>query len=96
MAMMRRGVWTKPHSPYRRLVAAMTERCRIGIGVLVLPQRKVLEVAKVTATVDCLSGGRFALGVGSGWNRLETDALGYPFGTRGARTDEMLDVLRDC
>jgi len=43
-------------------LAAATERCRIGIGVLVLPQRNVLEVAKVAATIDRLSGGRFAEG----------------------------------
>jgi probable F420-dependent oxidoreductase len=77
-------------------LAAATERCRIGIGVLVLPQRNVLEVAKVAATIDRLSGGRFALGVGSGWNRLEMEAVGYSFGKRGQRTDEMLQVLRDC
>jgi probable F420-dependent oxidoreductase len=77
-------------------LAAATERCRIGIGVLVLPQRNVIEVAKAAATVDRLSGGRFALGVGSGWNRLEMEALGYSFATRGARTDDMLRVLRTC
>jgi probable F420-dependent oxidoreductase len=77
-------------------LAAATERCRIGIGVLVLPQRNVLEVAKVASTIDRLSGGRFALGVGTGWNRLEMEALGYPFSTRGERTNEMLRVLRDC
>jgi probable F420-dependent oxidoreductase len=77
-------------------LAAATERCRIGIGVLVLPQRNVLELAKAAATIDRLSGGRFALGVGSGWNRLEMEALGYPARTRGERTDEMMQVLRDC
>jgi probable F420-dependent oxidoreductase len=77
-------------------LAAATERCRIGIGVLVLPQRNVLEVAKAAATIDRLSGGRFALGVGSGWNRLEMEALGYSSGNRGERMDEMLQVLRDC
>jgi len=77
-------------------LAAVTDRCRIGIGVLVLPQRNVIEVAKAAATVDRLSGGRFALGVGSGWNRLEMEALGYSFATRGHRTDDMLRVLRDC
>jgi probable F420-dependent oxidoreductase len=77
-------------------LAAATERCRIGIGVLVLPQRNVLELAKAAATIDRLSGGRFALGVGSGWNRLEMEALGYLPGNRGERTDEMMQVLRDC
>jgi probable F420-dependent oxidoreductase len=77
-------------------LAAVTTRCRIGIGVLVLPQRNVLEVAKVAATIDRLSHGRFALGVGSGWNRLEMEALGCSFADRGERTNEMLQVLRDC
>jgi probable F420-dependent oxidoreductase len=77
-------------------IAAATDHCRIGIGVLVLPQRNVLELAKVAATVDRLSGGRFVLGVGAGWNRLEMEALGYSFQTRGSRMDEMLGVLRDC
>jgi alkanesulfonate monooxygenase SsuD/methylene tetrahydromethanopterin reductase-like flavin-dependent oxidoreductase (luciferase family) len=86
--------------PYESLasavfLAASTRRCRIGIGVLVLPQRNVLEVAKAASTIDRLSGGRFILGVGVGWNRSEMEALGYGFSTRGKRTDEMLRVLRD-
>jgi probable F420-dependent oxidoreductase len=77
-------------------LAAATERCRIGIGVLVLPQRNVLELAKATATIDRLSGGRFALGVGSGWHQAEMEALGYSWATRGVRMTETLAVLRDC
>jgi probable F420-dependent oxidoreductase len=76
-------------------LAASTKRCRIGIGVLILPQRNVLEVAKAASTIDRLSGGRFVLGVGVGWNRSEMEALGYRFSTRGKRTDEMLRVLRE-
>src|SRR4051795_6842721 len=45
-------------------MAAATDRCRIGTAILVLPQRNVFEVAKMSATIDRLSGGRFALGVG--------------------------------
>jgi probable F420-dependent oxidoreductase len=77
-------------------MAAVTERCRIGTAVLVLPQRNVLEVAKTAATVDQLSGGRFALGVGAGWYSSEMQALGYTFESRGRRFDEMLDVLHEC
>lgn len=76
-------------------LASATETCRIGTGVLILPQRNVLELAKVSATIDRLSGGRLVLGIGSGWNRAEMEAIGYSFANRGRRTDEMLAVLRD-
>jgi probable F420-dependent oxidoreductase len=77
-------------------MAAVTRSCRIGPAVVVLPQRNVLEVAKVAATLDRLSGGRFVLGVGAGWYEAEMEALGHAFASRGARLDEMIDVLRDC
>lgn len=77
-------------------MAAVTTAPRIGTAVMVLPQRNVLEVAKMAATIDRLSGGRLALGLGAGWNRLEFEALGQRFETRGRRFDEMLRVLRDC
>jgi probable F420-dependent oxidoreductase len=77
-------------------IAAATEACTVGTAVLVLPQRNVLELAKVAATIDRLSGGRLVLGVGAGWYRAEIEALGYPFAGRGARTEQMLRTLRDC
>ncbi len=77
-------------------IAAVTSRVRVGPGVLILPQRNVLEVAKQVATLDQLSEGRFILGVGIGWSREETEALGYPFASRAARMHEMLEVLRDA
>jgi probable F420-dependent oxidoreductase len=77
-------------------MAAATERARIGTAVLVLPQRNVLEVAKMAATIDRVSAGRLALGVGAGWSSAEFAALGQGFETRGRRFDEMLDVLHDC
>jgi probable F420-dependent oxidoreductase len=77
-------------------LAASTSRCRIGTSVLVLPQRNALELAKTTATLDALSGGRFVLGIGAGWFTEEIEALGYRFETRGRRTDEMIEVLRRC
>lgn len=78
------------------LMASATSSCRIGTAALILPQRNVLEVAKVAASLDRLIGGRLVLGVGAGWHRLEMEALGYSFRTRGARFNEMLDVLHDC
>jgi alkanesulfonate monooxygenase SsuD/methylene tetrahydromethanopterin reductase-like flavin-dependent oxidoreductase (luciferase family) len=56
-------------------LAASTSGCRIGTSVLVLPQRNVLELAKTTATLDALSGGRFVLGIGAGWFAEEIEVL---------------------
>jgi probable F420-dependent oxidoreductase len=77
-------------------IAAATERCRVGTAILVLPQRNVFEVAKVAASIDQLSAGRLVLGVGAGWYAAEFEALGYSYADRGARFDEMLEVLREC
>jgi probable F420-dependent oxidoreductase len=77
-------------------LASSTSTCRIGTSVLILPQRNVLELARTTATLDALSGGRFVLGIGAGWFAEEIEALGYRFETRGRRTDEMIEVLRSC
>jgi probable F420-dependent oxidoreductase len=77
-------------------LAATTSKCRIGTSVLILPQRNVLELAKTTATLDALSGGRLVFGIGAGWFAEEMEALGYRFQRRGQRTDEMIEVLRRC
>ncbi len=63
-------------------------------GVLVLPQRQTALVAKQAAQVDLLTGGRFRLGVGIGWNAPEYGALGVDFGTRADRYEEQIEVLR--
>jgi probable F420-dependent oxidoreductase len=76
--------------------AASTTTAAVGTAVLVLPQRHPIEVAKVAATIDALSGGRMLLGVGAGWYREEFEALGADFATRGPRLDEAIDVLRAC
>lgn len=75
-------------------VAAHTRRLRLATGILILPQRNPLVLAKEVATLDALSGGRVELGVGVGWLREEFDALGVPFEHRGERTDEYVEVLR--
>jgi probable F420-dependent oxidoreductase len=75
-------------------VAAATTRLRLGTGILILPQRQPLVLAKEIATLDLLSSGRVELGVGVGWLREEFDALGVPWDGRGARTEEYVDVLR--
>ena len=74
-------------------LAAHTSRVQLGIGVLVLPLRNPVELAKVTVTIDHLSGGRLILGVAAGWYRKEFDAAGVPFGRRGRVLERNLDIL---
>src|SRR5205807_6456132 len=69
-------------------VAAHTTRIRLGTGVIVLPQRNPLVLAKQLATLDVLSNGRLILGLGVGWCEPEFRALGVPFEQRGRRGDE--------
>ncbi len=75
-------------------IAARTERIRLATGIVILPQRNPLVLAKEMASVDVLSGGRLILGVAAGYLHQEFDALGASFRDRGARTDEYIDVLR--
>jgi len=63
-------------------------------GIIILPQRQTVLVAKQAAEVDLLTGGRFRLGVGLGWNRVEYEALGRSFGDRGRRIEEQVGLLR--
>ncbi len=74
--------------------AACTERLKLGTGILILPQRHPVYVAKELATLDVLSGGRALLGVGIGWLREEFDTLGIPFRERAGRTEEAIQALR--
>ncbi|NNE74853.1 MAG: TIGR03619 family F420-dependent LLM class oxidoreductase, partial [Acidimicrobiales bacterium] len=75
-------------------VAAHTEKIRLGTGILILPERNPLVLAKSLATIDVLSKGRMELGIGVGWLKEEFEALGIPWERRGARTDEYVDVMR--
>lgn len=75
-------------------VAASTRNLRLGTGILILPQRNPPVLAKELATLDMLSGGRVTLGIGVGWLAEEFAALGVPFESRGARTDEYIEALR--
>ena len=73
--------------------AARTTTLRLGTGVIVLPLRNPLVLAKELATLDVLSGGRVLFGIGVGYVEREFRALGVPFDHRGARTDEYLDAM---
>jgi probable F420-dependent oxidoreductase len=75
-------------------VAAHSQRLRLATGILILPQRNPLVLAKEVATLDHLSGGRVELGIGVGWLREEFDAIGVPWEHRGKRTDEYIEALR--
>lgn len=77
-------------------ISSVTTRVQLISSVVMLPQRNVLELLKTISTIDVLSGGRMVLGVGSGWNQPEMEALGYGFANRGQRMDEMLQVLRSA
>ncbi len=74
-------------------VAAATERILLGTGIVIVPQRNPLVLAKQLASVDVLSGGRLLFGAGVGYLRPEFEALGVPFEEKGARMDEYLDAI---
>ena len=74
-------------------MAALTS-LEMVTGVIILPQRQTALVAKQAAEVDLLTGGRFRLGVGVGWNAVEYEALGQSFETRGQRQEEQIPLLR--
>ena len=74
-------------------LAAVTS-LELVTGIIILPQRQTALVAKQAAEVDLLTGGRFRLGIGLGWNAVEYEALGKQFSDRGKRMDEQVDLLR--
>ncbi|MDA0263393.1 MAG: TIGR03619 family F420-dependent LLM class oxidoreductase [Chloroflexi bacterium] len=75
-------------------LAGVTNSIEIGTTVLIVPYRNPLEIAKATANIDQLSGGRFILGVGIGWAQDEFKALQVPFRSRGAITNEYLEAIK--
>jgi len=78
------------------LVAAVTERVRLGTTVLVLPHRHPVVLAKTLATLDHLSDGRVIVGAGVGWLREEIEVFGVPFERRGVWSDEALAAMKRC
>jgi probable F420-dependent oxidoreductase len=79
---------------YLAHLAAVTERITLGTSVYNIGLRHPFVTARAATTVDVLSGGRLALGIGSSWLREEWEAVGLDFDTRGARVDEAIDVCR--
>jgi probable F420-dependent oxidoreductase len=75
-------------------LAGVVPQLELVTGVLVLPQRPAVLVAKQAAQIDLMTCGRFRLGVGVGWNAVEFEALGADFGNRGRRTDEQIELMR--
>ena len=76
-------------------LAAITETIGLATGIIILPQRQTVLVAKQAAEVDVLSGGRLRLGIGIGWNQVEYEALGEDFVNRGRRSEEQIELMRE-
>lgn len=75
------------------VAAGVTERVRLGTSILIMPLRNPVLLAKEYATLQFLSGNRFILGAGVGWNEYEYEAIGVQKSERGKRTDEILDIM---
>jgi probable F420-dependent oxidoreductase len=93
------GPYTAEHQFHEIMVlfgylAGIVPGLELVAGVLVLPQRQTALAAKQAAEIDILSGGRFRLGVGLGWNYVEFEALGMNFHDRGRRAEEQIEVMR--
>jgi probable F420-dependent oxidoreductase len=93
------GIYTEEsvfHEPLTlfAFMAAVTSRIEFVTSTIVLPQRQTALVAKQTAEIALLSNHRLRLGVGSGWNHVEYEALGMSFRTRGRMQEEQVQLLR--
>ena len=100
----RRPGWPGPytyrhqfHEPFTLLsFAAAVCDLELVTGILILPQRQTVLVAKQAAEVDLLSHGRLRLGVGIGWNPVEYESLGMDFASKAGRIEEQIAVLASC
>jgi probable F420-dependent oxidoreductase len=93
----RGGMAASPyHDPFALIgfLAGCTTRLGFSTGVLILPQRQTALVAKQAACIDILSGSRFRLGIGVGWNPIEFTGLNENFHNRGRRSEEQVQVMQ--
>ena len=74
-------------------VAAHTKKVKLGTGIIILPQRNPVVLAKELASVDVLSNGRLIFGIGIGYLRPEFAAIGAPFDHKGPRSEEFLGAM---
>jgi probable F420-dependent oxidoreductase len=74
--------------------AAVTKRIRLGTGICLVIQRDPITLAKEVASIDALSGGRFVLGIGAGWNREEMENHGADYGARWAQVREKVLAMK--
>lgn len=88
------GEWLEALTMVSALVA-VTNQVIVGTNVLVAPLRPPVLLAKMAASIDALSHGRFELGVGLGWQEAEYAAMGLDFGRRGSLLDEQLAVCKE-
>ena len=84
------------HEPFTlfAFMAGITEKIGFITGVIILPQRQTMLVAKQTACLDVFSNGRLRLGIGTGWNEVEYEGLNMSFADRGKVFDDQIEVLR--
>ena len=75
-------------------IAGYTERIGLGTSIVLVPLHHPIQLAKETATLQELSGGRFRLGVGMGWHEDEFRFMGVPFEKRGRRADEAIRLIK--
>jgi probable F420-dependent oxidoreductase len=90
------GPYGRVYDPLATLawIAGWTERIGLGTSIVLAPLHNPMHLAKQAATLQELSAGRFALGVGIGWHRDEFEFMGIEFADRGARADEAVQVMR--
>ena len=90
------GAWVGPWEAWSTMaaIAAVTERIEIGPLVAATPFHAPTMLAKKAATLDEISGGRFILGLGAGWNRTEFEAFGFPYDHRVSRFAEAFTIIR--
>ncbi|MBT5319058.1 MAG: LLM class F420-dependent oxidoreductase [Chloroflexi bacterium] len=84
------------HEPFVlfSFMAGISETLEFASGIIILPQRQTVLVAKQAAALDVLSDGRFRMGIGIGWNTVEYESLGLEFKDRGARSEEQIALMR--